>query len=404
LTTEKAYLLDAGLTGYAQILEEKNDTGGLIKSYTLGDDIISQTANHNSSFITHHFLYDGHGSTRLLIGSSTGNPYVAAQYNYDAYGKNLFDTSNTATNMLYSGEQFDPNLQMQYLRARYYDQNNGTFNRLDPFAGNNSDPQSLHKYAYTHCDPVNGIDPSGFRTLSELLSVFKINFSLGTFVFKGITNAVTNGLVDLIFAVFTGDISKDGYWTNFGIDFATNFAIGGIIGGGVSSNISQLKIVKKIFNYKLAKLFIKFLRIPAIIKSVIGTVINYYKERAKGNKWSSERLRDEILFNIAFSLIFDSLNAGFKKVRLDNTKNMSQHYKTTYKNAKKRILQLRRGRTGKYVKNAEKNWDTAVKFAIQMNTTENMLKILTDSTLGELIFGITKNVFKKVSPIQPVTQ
>ena len=79
LTTEKAYLLDAGLTGYAQVLEEKNDTGDLIKSYTLGDDIISQTANHNSSFITHHHIYEGHGSTRLLIGISTGIPNEAAQ-------------------------------------------------------------------------------------------------------------------------------------------------------------------------------------------------------------------------------------------------------------------------------------------------------------------------------------
>jgi RHS repeat-associated protein len=96
---------------------------------------------------------------------------VAAQYNYDAYGKNLFDINNTATNILYSGEQFDPNLQMQYLRARYYDQNNGTFNRLDPFNGNMGDPQSLHKYAYCHGDPVNGIDPSGENGLFLLASM-----------------------------------------------------------------------------------------------------------------------------------------------------------------------------------------------------------------------------------------
>jgi len=34
----------------------------------------------------------------------------------------------------------------QYLRARFYDPASGTFNRLDPFAGNLADPQSLHKY------------------------------------------------------------------------------------------------------------------------------------------------------------------------------------------------------------------------------------------------------------------
>lgn len=37
----------------------------------------------------------------------------------------------------------------------------GRFSRLDPFAGNSSDPQSLHKYLYAHANPVMGIDPSG---------------------------------------------------------------------------------------------------------------------------------------------------------------------------------------------------------------------------------------------------
>ncbi len=32
---------------------------------------------------------------------------------------------------------------------------------MDPFAGNNQDPQSLHKYLYAHCNPINGMDPSG---------------------------------------------------------------------------------------------------------------------------------------------------------------------------------------------------------------------------------------------------
>jgi len=71
-----------------------------------------------------------------------------------------------ATNLLYAGEQFDTDLQMYYLRARYYDQSTGRFNRLDPFAGNTQDPQSLHKYLYCHANPINKIDASGlYNTL-----------------------------------------------------------------------------------------------------------------------------------------------------------------------------------------------------------------------------------------------
>jgi RHS repeat-associated protein len=88
-----------------------------------------------------------------------------ARYNYDAYGVQLGTQSSTLnpslTSLLYTGEQFDTGLQQYYLRARYYNQSNGRFNSLDSFKGSNFDPQSLHKYCYTHDDPTNGIDPSG---------------------------------------------------------------------------------------------------------------------------------------------------------------------------------------------------------------------------------------------------
>ena len=90
----------------------------------------------------------------------------------DAYGNlinrkdngMLFTVADARTSILYSGEQTDAN-GMQYLRARYYDPSNGRFNRLDPFAGNASDPQSLHKYLYAHANPVMNVDPSGLFSI-----------------------------------------------------------------------------------------------------------------------------------------------------------------------------------------------------------------------------------------------
>jgi RHS repeat-associated protein len=88
-------------------------------------------------------------------------------YSYDAFGNALgFDPSNALTEFLYSGEQFDSKIGQQYLRQRYYDPSTGRFNRLDPFFGNLNDPLSLHKYLYTHGDPINGIDPTGCWTLA----------------------------------------------------------------------------------------------------------------------------------------------------------------------------------------------------------------------------------------------
>ncbi|MDR2346731.1 MAG: RHS repeat-associated core domain-containing protein [Planctomycetaceae bacterium] len=91
-------------------------------------------------------------------------------YSYDAFGNAIgFDPSTAKTEFLYSGEQFDPKINQQYLRQRYYDPTTGRFNRLDPFFGNISDPLSLHKYAYASGDPINIIDPYGLFGVSASL-------------------------------------------------------------------------------------------------------------------------------------------------------------------------------------------------------------------------------------------
>ncbi len=175
---DKRFLVDAqNHTGYAQVLGELTVQGSAFavsRSYTLGDDVLSQSDGTGSP-VTSHLLYDGHGSTRLLNGSGAT---VASRYDYDAYGVSLSTLDSGLTTLLYAGEQFDSGLQMYYLRARYYDPSNGRFNQRDDFAGNNFDPQSLHKYAYAHNDPVNRIDPSGEFTLLETAVVLVIMAAL----------------------------------------------------------------------------------------------------------------------------------------------------------------------------------------------------------------------------------
>jgi len=161
-------------TGYEQVLEERDAAGNLIRSYTLGLDVIAQA---EASGDVYHFLYDGHGSTRALTGGTEGTGVIAIvdgvvqRFSYDAYGNALgFNPTTAVTALLYSGEWFQIDIQQQYLRARWYDPATGTFSRLDPFAGNMHDPQSLHKYLYVHGDPVNGIDPTGELVLAVSIS------------------------------------------------------------------------------------------------------------------------------------------------------------------------------------------------------------------------------------------
>jgi len=172
--TEKTtyYLIDqANPTGYAQVLiEETCDTSTATpafisrRSYTIGDDVITQSDDPGTASAVEYILYDGQGSTRQVTDATIDSSNdIIDSYSYDAYGMMLGGnpTSSPSTNLLYTGEQFDTDLQQYYLRARYYNPSNGRFNRIDPYSGNMQDPQSLHKYLYVHANPVNAIDPSG---------------------------------------------------------------------------------------------------------------------------------------------------------------------------------------------------------------------------------------------------
>ena len=68
----------------------------------------------------------------------------------------------------YRGEQYDPDLGLYYLRARYIQSRHGAVHESrDPEEGTPLIPATLHKYLYTGGDPVNRIDPRGRDALLE---------------------------------------------------------------------------------------------------------------------------------------------------------------------------------------------------------------------------------------------
>ena len=154
------YIVDKN-RDYAQVIEEYVDGEQQVR-YVHGLDLISQERNEEVEAVS-VYLVDGLGSTRLLtndIGSITN------VYDYDAFG-NLISNSGTVENdYQFAGEQYDENLDQYYLRQRYYDAGIGRFTRRDTYEGRLQEPITLHKYIYTHANPVNGIDPSGLLTFS----------------------------------------------------------------------------------------------------------------------------------------------------------------------------------------------------------------------------------------------
>ncbi|MEM6251324.1 MAG: DUF4114 domain-containing protein [Cyanobacteria bacterium P01_D01_bin.156] len=151
---ETHFLVDKTQQEYVQVIEEYRSSDQVLASYVHGLDLVSQKQDDE------HFFYqvDGLGSTRILTNLSG---VATDRYIYDAYGQPLYSIEDTNNNYLFTGEQFDSETGLTYLRARYYDPATGRFTSQDPFDGYPAFPETLHDYFYAINNPINFIDPSG---------------------------------------------------------------------------------------------------------------------------------------------------------------------------------------------------------------------------------------------------
>ncbi len=174
VTTQYLVEDDVNPTGLPQVLEEVQN-GVAVRTYTYGLQRISESQMASGTWTTSFYGYDGAGSVRQLTNSAGA---VTDEYEYDAFGNSFTKQGTTPNNYLYRGEQFDSDLGLYYLRARYYNPQTGRFVSRDPEDGNPIDPASLHKYLYANGDPVNGIDPMGREDFDEF-QFLKKEVSLG---------------------------------------------------------------------------------------------------------------------------------------------------------------------------------------------------------------------------------
>jgi RHS repeat-associated protein len=165
------YLVDdLNPTGYAQVVEEVT-AGAVTREYTYGPQRISQAQQIANAWTPSFYGYDGAGTVRLLT-DNTGT--VTDTYDYDAWGNTVNTTGSTPNVYLYRGEQYDPDLTLYYLRARYFNPLSGRFLTRDPEEHKPMrskhkplDPGKFHTYLYATGDPINRIDPRGRDAIIE---------------------------------------------------------------------------------------------------------------------------------------------------------------------------------------------------------------------------------------------
>ena len=153
------YLVDdLNPTGLPQVMDELNGSGLVERTYAYGLQRIDENQLISNVWTPSFYGYDGGGSVRQLTGT-LGT--ITDSYEYDAFGNHWTVEGSTPNNMLYQGEEWDPDLSLVYLRARYMNPLTGRFMSRDPEDGIDTDPGTLHKYIYAKGDPVNLADPTG---------------------------------------------------------------------------------------------------------------------------------------------------------------------------------------------------------------------------------------------------
>jgi RHS repeat-associated protein len=102
------------------------------------------------------YLPDRLGSVR---GTMDNAGSLSNTYNYDPFGTP--EGGSAPQDYGFAGEPQNSFLKQVYLRARWYNTQNGRFDTRDPIMGGASQPMSLHPYMYGYADPVNWVDRNG---------------------------------------------------------------------------------------------------------------------------------------------------------------------------------------------------------------------------------------------------
>ena len=152
---ERNYVNDVNRE-HTEVLETYDHDGKARETYSYGKGRTSYLNNQTGD--SYNYLTNQSGSVTGL--TKDGQATVSSRYH--PYGASKASTDTTGQPFAYNGEARD-DTGLDYLRARYYDSQGGTFLTEDSYPGEATDPLSQNRYSYVQNNPVNYTDPSGHR-------------------------------------------------------------------------------------------------------------------------------------------------------------------------------------------------------------------------------------------------
>ena len=152
---ELTYYVNNINTANAQVLMTYGSNDSIESIYTYGNERLTEDVI--SSGVENEYVYDGRGS----VVQTMSNANIQSSFKYDPFGKIIEGVDDNFIGFAYNGEESNEVTGLQYLRARYYDTDLGSFITVDSYLGSLTDVISQNRYTYANNNPVNNIDPTG---------------------------------------------------------------------------------------------------------------------------------------------------------------------------------------------------------------------------------------------------
>ena len=174
-----------------EVLAEYGADEKVRQAYTYGESGIGERVSVDKSEESSYYLYDGRNS---VTGILTETANLTNSYQYDSYGNLTSGTADGVNYYGYNGESTNVKTGLQYLRARYYNAENGTFTTEDSDLGTTENPLTRNRYDYTTNNPLNYSDPTGHSLWSRIKSAAKKAVKTVTKAVKSVAKTVVSGV------------------------------------------------------------------------------------------------------------------------------------------------------------------------------------------------------------------
>ncbi len=203
---DKQYIIDIN----NNVVAETDSSGTITDEILWGHQPLARKTNGS----WYYYIYNAHGDVVGLVNESGT---VVNTYEYTPWGEIRNETETVDNPIKYAGEYYDDELDMIYLRARYYDPQIGRFTSQDIEEGEISNPLDINRYVYCRNNPIKYVDPTGEGVL------------LACIIIGAVVGAVAGGFAGAaVSKKTTGFVSG----TSIAIGVLGGATVGGLLGWG----------------------------------------------------------------------------------------------------------------------------------------------------------------------------